>query len=45
MEYIEICQDDYSAFHELASAYYREGEDADTSQEEIDAFIRFCLIK
>ena len=45
MEYKEICEDDYSAFHELASAYYREGEDADTPQEEIDAFIRFLFDK
>ena len=27
MDYIEICENDYSAFHELANAYYREGED------------------
>ena len=45
MEYIEICKDDYSAFHELANAYYREGEDADTPQEEIDSFIRFLFDK
>ena len=45
MEYIEIREDDYSAFHELASAYYRDGEDADTPQEEIDAFIRFLFDK
>jgi GNAT superfamily N-acetyltransferase len=29
----------------LASAYYREGEDADTPQEKIDAFIRFLFDK
>ena len=45
MEYVEICEDCYNAFHELASAYYREGEDADTPQEEIDAFIRFLFDK
>jgi len=45
MDYIEICENDYNAFHELASAYYREGEDADTPQEEIDAFIRFLFDK
>ena len=45
MEYIEICEDNYSAFHELAYAYYREGEDAATPQEEIDAFIRFLFDK
>ena len=36
MDYIEILEDDYCAFHELANAYYRDGEDADTSQEIID---------
>lgn len=45
MEYIEICENDYRAFHKLASVYYREGEDADTPQEEIDAFIRFLFDK
>ena len=45
MDYIEICENDYNAFHELASAYYREGEDADTPQEEIDTFIRFMFDK
>ena len=45
MDYIEICENDYNAFHELASAYYREGEDADTPQEEIDTFIRFMFEK
>ena len=45
MDYIEICENDYSAFHELANAYYREGEDADTPQEEIDIFIRLMFDK
>ena len=45
MEYIEICEDNYSAFHELVNAYYREGEDADTPQVEIDTFIRFLFDK
>ena len=45
MDYIEICENDYNAFHELASPYYREGEDADTPQEEIDTFIRFLFEK
>ena len=27
MECIKLCEDNYSAFHELATAYYREGED------------------
>ena len=31
---------DYGVFHELLTAYYREGEDADTPQEQLDGFIR-----
>lgn len=45
MECLEICESDYDAFHELANGYYREGEDANTPQEEIDAFIRFLFDK
>ena len=45
MDYIEICENDYNAFYELASAYYREDEDADTPQEEIDTFICFMFEK
>lgn len=45
MEYFEICQNDYDTFHELANAYYREGEDAETPQEEIDSFIQFMFGK
>ncbi len=45
MDYIEICDGDYSAFCELANAYYREGEDADTPQAVIDAFIRLMFGK
>ena len=45
MDYIEILEDDYCAFHELANAYYRDGEDADTSQEIIDSFIRLMFDK
>lgn len=29
------------ALHDLLTAYYREGEDADTPQEELDAFITY----
>lgn len=45
MDYIEISEDDDRAFHELANAYYRDGEDADTSQEVIDSFIRLMFDK
>lgn len=43
MEYIQIGQNDYEAFHSLACAYYREGEDSDTPQDEIDRFIRYMF--
>ncbi len=45
MNYIEISKNDYDIFHELATAYYREGEDAETPQEELDAFIQFMFEK
>lgn len=45
MEYVKIYENDYSIFHKLASAYYREGEDADTSQEVIDSFVRMMFEK
>lgn len=43
MNYPEISREDYAVFHELANAYYREGEDAQTPQEEVDGFIRFLF--
>lgn len=43
MEYVDIRRDDYDVFHKLANAYYREGEDEHTPQEEIDRFIRFMF--
>ena len=45
MDYRDITPEDYSRFHPLAEAYYREGEDAATPQEEMDAFIRFLFEK
>lgn len=45
MEFIEIRKNDHHIFHELANAYYRDGEDADTPQEELDSFIRFLFDK
>ena len=45
MNYTEICENEYRAFYELAKAYYREGEDADTPQETIDSFIRMLFDK
>ena len=45
MDYNQICEDDYCAFHELANAYYREGEDANTPQDIIDSFVRLMFDK
>ena len=43
MEYLEICETNYDIFHQMACAYYREGEDRDTPQDEIDTFIRYLF--
>lgn len=43
MDYLEIREEDYDAFHALANAYYREGEDADTPQEVMDSFVRLMF--
>ena len=43
MRYTEIPEKDYPVFHSLACAYYREGEDAETPQEELDGFIRLLF--
>ena len=40
MQFFPIGVTDFDAFHKLADAYYREGEDAQTPQEEIDSFIK-----
>lgn len=45
MDFLEIQQDDYATFHQLLNAYYREGEDENTPQEEINSFIRFMFQK
>lgn len=45
VKYCEMCESDYAVFHELANAYYREGEDENTPQNEVDAFIRFMFDK
>ena len=43
MDFTEIREADYRAFHQLANAYYREGEDSDTPQEVMDSFIRMMF--
>ena len=39
MDFLPIS--DYEIFHSLLEPYYREGEDAQTPQEELDGFIRY----
>ena len=39
MQYLPVT--DYEIFHSLMEPYYREGADADTPQEELDAFIGY----
>lgn len=43
MKYIPIDETEYALFHELLNAYYRDGEDADTPQTEIDGFIQLLF--
>lgn len=45
VNYCAIGEGDYDVFHELLNEYYRDGEDADTAQEEIDAFIGLLFEK
>ena len=39
MKFQELHRADYPVFHELLTAYYRDGEDADTEQAVLDGFI------
>ena len=39
MKFQELGREDYPVFHELLTAYYRDGEDADTEQAVLDGFI------
>lgn len=41
MKYIPMMETDYGLFHRLLNDYYRDGEDAETPQEELDSFIRY----
>ena len=45
MDYLKIGQQDRKLFHQLLNAYYREGEDENTPQEEIDGFIDLLFSK
>ena len=43
MEFLDIQKVSYDAFHELLNEYYRDGDDAQTPQAEIDAFIQYLF--
>ena len=43
MEYEKIESRDYNIFHRLLEDYYRDGEDADTPQNEMDNFIKMLF--
>ena len=43
MQYERIESKDYNTFHRLLEDYYRDGEDADTPQDEIDSFIQMLF--
>ena len=45
MKFVKMGEHDYSEFHAMANAYYREGEDENTPQEIIDSFIRMMFNK
>ena len=46
MRFVSVAETEYPLFHRLMNDYYREGEDAQTPQDELDGFIRmlydFC---
>ena len=43
MEYLSVADAGYDVFHSLLNEYYRDGEDADTPQSEIDGFIQYLF--
>jgi GNAT superfamily N-acetyltransferase len=43
ISYANINSGDYDIFHRLMTEYYREAEDKDTPQEDIDAFVRLLF--
>ncbi len=43
ISYANINSGDYDTFHSLMTCYYREAEDKDTPQEDINAFIRLLF--
>ena len=43
MDYDRIESEDYPLFHRMLEDYYRDGEDADTPQDEMDRFIQMLF--
>jgi len=43
MEFVDVRNTGYDVFHHLLNEYYRDGEDAQTLQSEIDAFIEYLF--
>lgn len=43
MHFISVTETEYSLFHRLLNDYYREGEDEQTPQSEIDGFIQLLF--
>lgn len=43
MKLLDVRDSGYVVFHELMNGYYRDGEDSETPQEEIDAFISYLF--
>ena len=41
MKFVPMDQTEYPLFHQLLNDYYRDGEDAETAQNEIDGFIGY----
>lgn len=39
LKFTELNEKNYESLHQLMLAYYREGEDAETSEDELDSFI------
>jgi len=43
MDFKIVDSSDYATFHHLLNQYYREGEDEDTSQDQVDGFIQMLF--
>ena len=43
MSLAAVNETDYAVFHKLLTAYYREGEDAETPQEQLNGFVQYLF--